>query len=783
MGKAMLSDSLAYIKQFPQFIIYQLIPSASRPGKTDKQPVFPKTGYRCNGQDPANWMSYEAAEESATSARSKLNGDYRVGFVLTSQSKIFVLDVDDALCPDNQWHPLVGKLRAALPRAGVEISSSGRGLHNWGRYEGSEPTHGCSAIVEGVKLELYTSGRFIALGEQSTAVGEAGADCTAELHHLIGNYFPPDKSSALDEVWTSEPCEGWKGPSDDSELIERAMRPSATSVFGGKASVADLWLPNEQVLSANYPDSGGRSFDASAADAALAQHLAFWVGNNCERIRRLMLRSGLVRDKWGREDYLIRTILGAVSRQESVYNEQHHAEVAKRRQEQIAENIRIGEGSEQYPSSSVLTEAEMLARYVNVVEGKRVIDLEHPRRIFSLDEWKSAHKSSRAVLEDKRNFNLDGSNKTKSVETTKLWEMNPDRKQVDTVTFRPGFNPVTVDPEGKSAANTWRSIERGATAGDSSLFDLHVTYLFGADAPRFLDWLAHIEQRPGELPHTGWVHISPLQGTGRNWLSSVLCRLWRGYVASSFDLAGTLRTGFNGPLSQKLLAVVDEIDEGGANARWENAEVLKSLVTAEHRHINPKYGHQRLEYNACRWLIFSNHTSALPLTEKDRRFNVVRNDNPPMLPEYYARLYAALKDPAFIASVGWKLRTLDISAFNPGAHAVMNEAKLALVGSSRSDADDLIAHLVTEHTADVIANSTLGAMLTNQPFGKMTSHHRHALERAGVQPYGKSIRLGSSVTKVSILRNHSLWKTAEAHQIQAELNKAFGGFAKNIPNL
>jgi hypothetical protein len=109
--------------------------------------------------------------------------------------------------------------------------------------------------------------------------------------------------------------------------------------------------------------------------------------------------------------------------------------------------------------------------------------------------------------------------------------MNPERKQVDTVTFRPGFKQVTVDPEGKSAANTWRPIERTPpAAGDASLFLRHIDYLFGADAPRFLDWLAHIEQMPGELPHTGWVHISPLQGTGRNWLSSALCRLWRGHV-------------------------------------------------------------------------------------------------------------------------------------------------------------------------------------------------------------------------------------------------------------
>ena len=785
----MISDSLRYIKQFPQFILYQLVPSASRTGKTDKQPVSPETGNLCNGQDSANWMTYEAAAVAAASCSLKFNGDYRVGFVLTPQSKLFVLDIDGALTPDNQWHPLVGKLRAALPKAAVEVSSSYRGLHCWGRYEGPEPEHGCTAVLEGVKIELYTSGRFIALGDQTTAVGDASADCTTEFHHLIATYFPAD-SKAVDTEWSCGPVAQWRGPVDDAELIQRAMNSRSTaSAFGSKASFADLWLANEQMLSVSYPDGNGRAYDASAADAALAQHLAFYTGNDCERIRRIMGQSALVRDKWERSDYLQRTILGSVARQGEVYGESALAtvEADKRRQEQIAENIRIGEDSEQHPSSSVLTEEEMLARYVNIIEGKRVVDLENPRRIFALDEWKSAHKSSRTVLEVEGEYKLDGTPKTKSYETSRRWEMNPDRKQVDTVTFRPGSKLVTADPDGKTAANTWRSIERTPAMGDSSLFDLHVAYLFGADAPRFLDWLAHIEQRPGELPHTGWVHISPMQGTGRNWLESVLCRVWRGYVAASFDLSGTLRTGFNGQLSQKLLCVVDEIDEGGANARWENAETLKSLVTSEHRHINPKYGYQRKEWNACRWLIFSNHTSALPLTERDRRFNVVRNDNPPMPAEYYGRLYVALKDPQFIASVAWMLRTRDISAFNPGEHALMNDAKRELVGASRSEADDVIAHLVADHPADVIANSTLGAML-NPQFGRMSPHHRHALERAGVQPYGKSIRLGSAVTKVSILRNHSFWKAAAPYQIQTELTKvacvmgapvSFGEFAVN----
>ena len=69
-----------------------------------------------------------------------------------------------------------------------------------------------------------------------------------------------------------------------------------------------------EALARAYPDPA-RGYDSSSADAALAQHLAFWTGKDCARIDSLMRRSALARDKWEREDYLPRTILGAVGRQ------------------------------------------------------------------------------------------------------------------------------------------------------------------------------------------------------------------------------------------------------------------------------------------------------------------------------------------------------------------------------------------------------------------------------------------------------------------------------------
>ncbi len=70
---------------------------------------------------------------------------------------------------------------------------------------------------------------------------------------------------------------------------------------------------------------------------------------------------------------------------------------------------------------------------------------------------------------------------------------------------------------------------------------------------------------------------------------SVLTRLWAGYVAASLDLVGIFDGGFNGRMSRKLLAIVEEINKGG-NTSYRHPQTLRQLVTAEHREINPNTG-------------------------------------------------------------------------------------------------------------------------------------------------------------------------------------------------
>ena len=337
---------------------------------------------------------------------------------------------------------------------------------------------------------------------------------------------------------------------------------------------------------------------------------------------------------------------------------------------------------------------------------------------------------------------------------------------------------MLVDPDGKLAVNSWRPFDRSLKVGDPQaagvgLFLDHVEFLFSEDAPRFLDWLAHIEQVPGVLPHTAWLHIAAHFGMGRNWLASVLARVWAGSVAANLDLVDMFKSSFNDQLSRKVLAVVDEIREGGRDTQWEHSEKLKSTITEEVRRINPKYGLKSTEYNACRWLLFSNHQSAIPLENGDRRIEVVSTDASPKPPEYYARLYNALASREFIAAVAEFLGQRDISGFNPGAHARNTQAKQAATKASQTPMMETCLLLVEHWPSDFItAGQLFDVMSGGRMDGMLTAAHRRTLEQAGIHPWGKPVKIDGKATRVSVLRNRAHWlQHGAADEVRKELEK------------
>jgi P4 family phage/plasmid primase-like protien len=294
------------------FVIFRLLPRPD--GKTDKIPVHPLTGAGPPGepdktgisaQDPANWMS---AAEAALWA-SQWGQGYGVGIVISEGCGIFALDLDNCREPNGGWQPHVAAFEAMFPQAARETSISGTGRHIFIGYSGTLPAHGTRNKT--YRMEGYSKARFIAV-TGTDAVGSALVDYTAQLRDFVARYFPP-RSDHDAADWTDGPCDGYTPIADDAALIQRALQSAgASSVFGGRASFADLWRANTDALARTFPpQSAHQTWDGSAADQALANHLIFWTCGDCERTLRIMREHPelrLRRDKWARQDYLHSTI-------------------------------------------------------------------------------------------------------------------------------------------------------------------------------------------------------------------------------------------------------------------------------------------------------------------------------------------------------------------------------------------------------------------------------------------------------------------------------------------
>lgn len=419
------------------------------------------------------------------------------------------------------------------------------------------------------------------------------------------------------------------------------------------------------------------------------------------------------------------------------------------------------------PRQRAMTGSEMLDELVFVKEGARVAFIAQPRDVLPFNEFKQAYAASKEVA-----ANAAGRKTVKH--RADLWLEHVDRKTVSTTTFAPGRGPFCKNPAGVSALNLWRDYTEAAPEGWTAMaqpfFD-HVEYLVPvqAERERFLDWVAHIVQRPGELPSTHYLMVAKETGIGRNWLAYALARAFAGYTALGFDLGEALRTGFNGALGEKVLVVVDELNEGGPRqGAGRVGEKLKSMLTEATRNVNPKYGRQRVEFNAARFLMLSNHASALPLAENDRRVIVIENPNERRSADYYRALYRMLDAPGFGAALREALRRRDIGRFNPGEVAPRNAAKDRAIRAGRSEVEQVVRDVAEAWPADCITASRL-AFEVQTALGAKVSITGPAVE-AGLVSRRARLADGRRAA-VWILRNRDAWEPAPDSAARAEVER------------
>ena len=232
---------------------------------------------------------------------------------------------------------------------------------------------------------------------------------------------------------------------------------------------------------------------------------------------------------------------------------------ARRRDEQRERNVVIGADAPEVtpPTAEFMTEGAMMSRCVFASHGSQVIVLPEDSQsglraaVLGLRDFVETYRASGELI--------DGGERWRSFVST--WRNSTARQTVSSHLMAIGRPRFLADMDGHTAVNLWTPRRRVAPhdPGLAAAFWRHLEFLVpdAADRARFVAWLAHIEQRPEQLPHHGYLMFTETFGVGRNWLASVLTRVWRGEVAPSVNLPALIDSGFNGTLAGRRLAIVD----------------------------------------------------------------------------------------------------------------------------------------------------------------------------------------------------------------------------------
>lgn len=794
---------LEALKSYRQWVVWKLV---HRPGKAkpDKIPFNALTGAFASSTDSATWCSFDEATRAVASGQ--YNG---FGFIFTKNDPYVFSDLDSCYDPTrNEWLPEAIEIFNRFPGALTEFSQSGTGAHIiCSTFDKSLFTNHYNKWQGWV--ENYREGRFCAFGPEERMQGDPTVDHTAALL----DWVPLRPAGAVSDDGTDVASVGrdprWCGPEDDAELLRRMMihRPPDDALITSLAEklqaaptdpfirwqydqasrerVPFEWLWNADLrLGQFFPDTAGaqgRSFDWSAADQALMNRLAFWTGKDWPRMQRLFGQSLLAqRDKWRMRPYYSNvTTSGACRWCRDVYGgTKADKRDEARRLQQMRANEQIGDVfREENYFQPILTLEEIHDRFVFVHTVNGIVD-RSAFQVYKMDYSETTFASCVTMIDSGARDKETGQPIMKGINSVQLWrkEYLKQKVTVDTISWKPNGGAICDVPESFArGVNMWRGLVKPRWADyyrDNvalrieaiTAWRVHMEYLipFEVERVRFEKWLAHMLQCPQVLPHTAYLMFTPEVGTGRNWLSSVLVRVLRGYVAAGVDIQEVLDGSFNGRLSQKLLAIVDEAKAGMQDSkRYARSERLKTLVNQAAREINVKHGLQSVEHNCMRWLFFSNHADALPFDNNDRRIAVIANPTARHVggAEYYSGLYGLLDDDAFISAVWAHLMYgVDVSDFNPGEHAPMNEAKRLALGEMQSEGERAVREFASVCPGDLATVQQLRSFIDtfngDQSGSKINSHVLKIwIEKAGMITTGKQAKINGMKQRIIIVRN------------------------------
>lgn len=272
----------AELKALPQWVV-----------RRGKVPINPRTGDGAKAGQPNTWATFEEAVQACESYDG-------IGFEFNNNGIVGV-DLDHVIDPQTGGVDPAALEAVKRLNSYTEISPSGTGLHIY--VCGKIPVDG----RKGGAREMYQAKRYFTVTGKPFGDVRPLADRSKEIAGLFAEWFP-DKSATLTPKSTSS------APVDlnDSALIDRIKRSKNGALFSA------LWD--------DWETSGYTSH--SEADIALCNMLAFWTGNDADRMDKLFRSSSLMRQKWDRKQsgstYGAITIQNAIASTQQTYDPQAH---------------------------------------------------------------------------------------------------------------------------------------------------------------------------------------------------------------------------------------------------------------------------------------------------------------------------------------------------------------------------------------------------------------------------------------------------------------------------
>jgi hypothetical protein len=246
--------------------------------------------------------------------------------------------------------------------------------------------------------------------------------------------------------------------------------------------------------------------------------------------------------------------------------------------------------------------------------------------------------------------------------------------------FRPG------KPECSWAEyNVWRPGPVKPKAGDTSLWNEHINYLFqnSEDRDHVLNWCAWVLQNPTLKPNHALLIVGKNTGTGKSFVARVMEQLI-GVRNTQRPKNSSMGGDFNSWLVNCRLCIIEEVMQVG---RRENLNALRDLITEPRVEVNIKGVSAFLLDNAVAMMGISNHPNALPLDEHDRRWLVVETHVFRREPDYYKRLFTIFEDLEMLSAILDELLNRDLKGYSANIAAPMTEAKQQMIELSLSDAE------------------------------------------------------------------------------------------------